>query len=97
MAKVQQQKVSSSSNNTFNSKNILWKFCYYYPAYTYQEARKIPYKEVTKALEIAEAEKSKLMIDLTQVACAPYGKKNSPKKLIEHYKDIIERIWNKDQ
>ena len=73
-----------------SAEDVLSKFCYYFPRYTYNQARKVPYKRVRKMLSIAQKEEAQKMIYLTHIVAAPHSKKGSGvKKLLEHFKEII--------
>ncbi len=72
-------------------KDTLYKFCFYFPQYKYSEARKLPFKHVVGMLKVAQRERAMNMLDLVQIAAAPHTKKGSAvKKLISHYKDLID-------
>lgn len=59
--------------------------CFYYPAYTLAEARKIPYRDVLLLLDIARKERSKFLYDLTQIAAAPQTEKGKGVKMLSEF------------
>ncbi len=72
-------------------KDTLYRFCFYFPQYKYSEARKLPVKHVIGMLKMAQKEHAKNMLDLVQIVAAPHTKKGSAvKKLISHYKGLID-------
>ena len=74
-----------------SAEDILCRFCYHFPQYTYIQARELPYKRVKKMLEIAKKEQAQLMIYLTHIVTAPHTKKGAGvKKLLNSFKEIIE-------
>ncbi len=72
-------------------RDTLYRFCFYFPQYKYSEARKLPAKHVIGMLEVAQKERAKTMSDFVQIVAAPHTKKGSAvKKLIKHYKELID-------
>jgi hypothetical protein len=69
---------------------ILYRFCYLFPQYTYKQAAELPYKRVKGMLIAAEREWARRMVDIVNANCAPHGKKGSATKLLDHYRKIAE-------
>ena len=70
--------------------DVLARFCYLYPSYTFLEARKLPYKRVLKMLKVARKEQAYEWYNLLRIAIAPHSKKGAVSSLIKEYKQIIE-------
>lgn len=70
---IKVQKVERASSG-FETAKILATLCYYYPQYTLQQARKLPYKHVKLMLDVALEQKNIDFIRLTQIAAAPHTK-----------------------
>lgn len=76
---------------TESAKSILARFCFYFPAYKYEEARKLPAPTVMMMLRVAEKENARKMYQLMQIVSAPQTKKGTGvKKMLDYFKDIIE-------
>lgn len=74
---------------TLSAENILSKFCYYFPQYTYEQARKLPYKTVRLMLKTAKIEQAKHMVDLLRVHSGSRTKKGQ-KSVLSYFEKIIE-------
>jgi hypothetical protein len=80
-----------SKNKGLHPEEILCTLCYLYPQYTYAQARKLPYKRISKLIEVARREQAKFKYDLVQIVAAPTTKKHiGVKKLSEHYKSLLD-------
>lgn len=74
-----------------SSENILARFCYHFPRYSYAEAKQLPYRRIVKMLKVAEIERAKMYYNLVQIASAPHTKRGSGvSKMLKWYKDIID-------
>lgn len=74
----------------FKSQIILAELCYYYPQYTYAQARRLPYKTVKLLMNTAYKEQARDYLILTQIAAAPKTKKfEGVKTLMNHFKEIV--------
>ena len=72
-----------------NVDELLARLCYYYPQYTFREAKELPYKHVQLLLRVAKKQQAIQLYNLTQIAAAPHTKKGEGvKKLSEHFKGI---------
>lgn len=64
--------------------------CFYYPAYTFAMARRLPAKRVHSMLMTAQAEQAKHYCELVQIATAPHTKDGEGvKTLISKYKGLM--------
>lgn len=71
--------------------DLIAKFCFNFPQYTFAQAKKLPYKRVVQMLRVARREEARRMFELMQVVAAPKTKKGSGvKKVLEYYQDIME-------
>jgi hypothetical protein len=87
MAVIRAQKVPKK---ILSPEDTLAKFCYYFPQYTYENARKLPYKRIVKMLEVAAKEQASVFHQLTQIVAAPHTKRGSGvNKLLKHYERVI--------
>ena len=60
--------------------------CYYYPAYTYEQALDIPINIAKKLVRFAKRKEAENYLNLTQIVAAPHSKKGAGvKKLITQY------------
>lgn len=59
--------------------------CYYYPAYTFAQARRLPIKRIVHLLNVARRLRAKNYYELVQIAAAPHTEKG------EGLKDLMER------
>lgn len=85
MATIQVKKLPGK---TKNARQLLAELCYYYPQYTYAEARLLPAKDVSLLLSTAQKIKAAEMFELTNIAAAPHTKKGEGvKQLLQKYKD----------
>lgn len=74
-----------------NSSDLLARFCYHFPHYSYQQARKLPYKRVLQMLKVARKEQAWVLYNLTQIASAPHSKKGSGvTKMLKYFQEIIQ-------
>lgn len=66
-------------------------FCYFYPQYTFAQARKLSERRIKQMLRIARIENAKKMYDFMQIIASQHTKKlKGVDKILKHYKDIIE-------
>ena len=85
VAKLPEQKKIGSS-----TMRLLATFCYYFPAYTLKEARKVPYKHIVLMLKQAKRLQSANYYELLQISVAPHTEKgNGIKTLNENYSKEI--------
>lgn len=59
---------------TFSAIETLATLCYFYPQYTLNSAKKLPYKDVKLLLTVARRQKAIEMMRLTEIAAAPHTK-----------------------
>lgn len=65
-------------------------FCYYFPQYTYWQAKKIPFVRIIKMLKVVKKEQALKYRTLTRIASANHTKNGSFfKTLIEEFNAII--------
>lgn len=87
MAVIRVQKVPKK---TESAEDLICRFCFYFPRYSYQEARQLPHKRIVKMLKIAREEKARFLHDLTESIAAPHTKKGKGvNKMLKYFKDII--------
>lgn len=71
---------------------ILARFCYYFPQYTFEQARRLPYKRVGQLLKAVDREYARKMIDLLNIVASPHTK--NPKEAIGNLRDIFEQMMS---
>lgn len=82
-------KASKIPKKNIDAEETLAIFCYHFPQYTFQEARKLPFMRVRKMLDAARKEQAKSMIDFLRVVAAPHSK-NGAKSVLSYFQKIIE-------
>lgn len=71
--------------------NLLVRFCYTFPQYTFAQAQRMPYRRIEQMLTVARKEEARKFSELMQIVAAPHSKKGSGiKKMLEYYKGIME-------
>jgi len=84
-------KAKKVPSKTESVEDILALFCYHFPQYTFQAARRIPNKRIRQMLRVAKREQAVFLHHLTGIASAPHTKKGSGvKKMLKYFRDIIE-------
>lgn len=84
VAKIQKPKIKAKSSN------LLAALCFYYPQYTLQEARKLPYKHVQLLLDEMNRIKANDYFNLLQISAAPHTERGKGvKDLSKHYQEIM--------
>lgn len=88
MKAIKAQKVPKSE---ISVNDLLARFCYSFPQYTFAQAQRLPYRRVVQMLKVARKEEARKMYELMQVVAAPHSRKGSGiKKVLEYYKGIME-------
>lgn len=90
MAEIEVQRVNDET--TKGSKRQLYaRVCFFYPQYKLQDVEKMPQRDVSLLLQVAQQIEALRMLNLTQISAAPHTKKGSGvKKLTEHFKRIAK-------
>lgn len=85
-------KVQKIPEKEVKIEDILMQFCYYFPRYSYAEAKAMQYKRVILMLQTAQKENAKKMLELVHIVTAPHTKNGTAvKNLISHYQNILEK------
>jgi hypothetical protein len=85
-------KVKKIPRKEISTGDILGRFIYYYPQYTYRQARLMPYKRIVQLLNVADREYAIRMLDLINIVAAPHSKDNSAiNNLISNFKGRLEK------
>lgn len=67
--------------------DVIARFCYYFPQYTFQEALALPFRRIRQMLAVVDSEKAREYFILTKIAAAPHTKKGEGvKKLLNEFK-----------
>lgn len=85
---IKSKKVPKSKSNGNAVDDLIARFCYHFPQYTYLEAKTLPYKRIIQMLKIQRKEEARMMYQLCQIVIAPHTK-NGHKDILKYYKDII--------
>lgn len=95
MAVIKAQKIPRPELE-FHPDEVIGRFCYYFPQYTFAQAKRMPLKVINKMLKLVEREKAKDFLFLTRIVGAPHSKNgNLYKSLIEYFKGVVEGVWRK--
>lgn len=70
--------------------DVLARFCFLYPSYTFNDARKLPYRRIQRMIKAARKEQAYQWYNLLRITTAPHGKKGSINDLIKEYRNIID-------
>jgi len=77
------QAISSPSDSL---KSVVAKFCFYYSAYTYDEAMELSIKTMKRMIKVAYQEKAREYLELAQIARTAQSSKPAPyNKLVARY------------
>lgn len=88
MARVSVQKVPEKE---VPIDRLLAQFCYYFQQYTYEEARKLPYKRIKIMLKEAGRREAENYINLLNISVAAQDTKGrNIRKLLDFYRSIID-------
>lgn len=83
-------KAQKIPKKTESSESKLMRFCYYFPCYSFAQAKKMPFSRILKMLRVAEIERAINYAYLTRISVAPYTKGGKEAtKLLEEFKNII--------
>lgn len=81
--KVPQKKVESDS--------LLALFCFYFPQYTLEQARKLPYKQIRLMIGVAQKELARQRYELVQIVAAPHTQKGrGVRALLQHFRSLAD-------
>lgn len=88
MAIIHVQKIPKKS---IHAEEIIARFCYYFPQYTFAQARFMPYKRIKQMLDVVRKEQAQQYAVLTNIIASPHTKRGEGiKKMIKYFNDIIE-------
>lgn len=87
MAVIKAQKIPSPKAE--NPLDIIARLCYYYPQYTFKEAKELPFPVVKRLIRVANNEQCLKMIYLSRVMNPAYQNKNAGKKVVEYFQGKI--------
>lgn len=88
--RVVAQPVHAMKPDASKNRELWATVCFYYPCYTFQEASKLPARDIKTLIQTAKKLEAGRMYDLLQITTAPHTKKGKGvKQLSEHYKKII--------
>jgi hypothetical protein len=83
-------KVAKEEQRPVSISELLAALCYFYPQYTLQEARKLPYRHVRLLVKEANRQQAVHYYNLLQITASPHTDKGSGvKKLSDYYKGVM--------
>lgn len=86
---IKVQKVHPESEDN-DYRELLATLCYYYPQYTYAQARKLPFHRVQHLVKVANKIEATKLYNLTQIAAAPHSDKGKAvKQLLKNFEEIM--------
>lgn len=77
------------SNTAWSEENLWARFCYYFPQYTFNEAKKLPFKRIMQMLSVVDKERALDAYHHCLAAMAPHSKK--PDSVLKYFKQLIEK------
>lgn len=81
--------VAKVERKQLSKRELYAQVCYYYPQYKLQEVAKLPQRDITLLIKVANQLEGLKMLNLTQIAAAPHTEKGrGVKKLTEHFKKV---------
>jgi hypothetical protein len=83
-------KVQRIPKKEVNTDDLLASFCYHFPQYKFNEARKLPYKRVIQMLKIAEKEQAKTLF----VLCKGMALTNAKPKTMTSFLNDLRKVIN---
>lgn len=91
MPEVKAQKIPQN-NKKLKALDLIATFCYYFPQYTFSQARKMPYSRIIHMLSIVRKEQARHYSYLTRIVASPYTKKGiGVKNLLAEFADIMKK------
>lgn len=91
MNEISVQKIPKRELSSADYEDLLARFCFKFPQYTYKQAKDMPYIRIVKMLKAAERVRAKEMIELANIIAGPHTKNGEgTKKMIEYYQSILE-------
>lgn len=90
--RIEVAKLSSETKAGDETDSLLCLLCYYYPQYTFRQAKSLPIRRVNALLKVARQQEAVKYKNLTQIMAAPHSKKGQAvSKLLKHYDGIIKK------
>lgn len=80
MAVIQAQQIPRKQTS---ADDIVARFCYLFPQYTFKEAKKLPAKRLIQMIGVAEKYEAQRFLLLLRIVAAPHTKDGSGYKRIE--------------
>lgn len=89
MVVVKAQKIPRKEES---ADDLIARFCYYYPQYTFSKAKKqVPLKRIIQMLNVARKEQALFLYNITEAIAAPHTKKGQGvTSLLNRFKKIID-------
>lgn len=89
MTVIKAQKVPKKQDHP---DDLIARFCYYYPQYTFSKAKKqVPLKRIVQMLNVARKEQALFLYNITEAIAAPHTKKGQGvTSLLNRFKKILD-------
>lgn len=71
--------------------DLLATFCYYFPQYTFAQARKMPYIRIKQMLLVVRREQAKTMYDMVNVVRSANATKKGYEQMLQYFKNLSEK------
>lgn len=85
MAVIKVQKIPQKKTDPLD---LIAQFCYHFPQYTFNQARKLPFVRIKHMLRMANVEQAKYLLLMVRVVSAPHSK-DGGKSIIQDLNAII--------
>jgi hypothetical protein len=90
MVVVKAKKIPKKPQRFSTADRVLGRLCVYYPQYTFNQAKRMPYKRVLMLLEIAKQVEAERFEVLLGIVVAPHTKKGEGvKKMAKYLEGIV--------
>lgn len=84
-------KVQKIPKKSLSHEELLMRFCFLYQQYTYEEAKKLPARRVSRMVTVARQENARTMYNIVRAIAAPHTKRGQEvKKILGELKEIID-------
>ncbi len=89
--RIQVASLPKPAAKPFDALKYLAELCYFYPQYTFAQARRLPYRWVRLLLAEAHRQQALKNYNLTSIVAAPHTKDGSGiKELLEHFRNLMD-------
>lgn len=91
MSEISVQQIPQKPITPENLNDLLARFCYKFPQYTFIQAKRLPFKRIMQMLKVARKVDASTMIELANIIAGPHTENGeTTTEMIEYYKEILE-------